>query len=180
MEVAKRVELILKVSSPSLSVCLYLCWSARRVVEACPLFLQQDPQDSLVVLSGCGTSGRLAFLISVKVVLKCPRLDLAHCTPGIRKPTTAPQALIKLFGLIMTNLVWFPVEWHRKARHLIRWNLHLIKSHLFYGKNDFLCVCVCVVSQVSTERWGSWTRVWSIPTSLQEETGMLGFRYCVD
>ncbi|XP_044044434.1 glucokinase regulatory protein isoform X3 [Siniperca chuatsi] len=35
MEVAKRVELILK-----------------------------DPQDSLVVLSGCGTSGRLAFLIS--------------------------------------------------------------------------------------------------------------------
>ncbi|XP_070786951.1 glucokinase regulatory protein [Enoplosus armatus] len=37
MEVAKRVERILKVS---------------------------DPQDSLVVLSGCGTSGRLAFLIS--------------------------------------------------------------------------------------------------------------------
>ncbi|XP_071320900.1 glucokinase regulatory protein isoform X2 [Trachinotus anak] len=36
MEVAKRVELILK----------------------------QDPQDSLVVLSGCGTSGRLAFLMA--------------------------------------------------------------------------------------------------------------------
>lgn len=55
MEVAKNVELILK-----------------------------DPRDSLVVLSGCGTSGRLAFLITVKAVLKC---DFAHCTAGIRKQT---------------------------------------------------------------------------------------------
>lgn len=26
----------------------------------------QDPQDSLIVLSGCGTSGRIAFLVAVK------------------------------------------------------------------------------------------------------------------
>lgn len=36
----------------------------------CLTFLLQDPEDSLVVLSGCGTSGRLAFLIAVKLVLR--------------------------------------------------------------------------------------------------------------
>lgn len=32
------------------------------------LLLYQDPQDSLVVLSGCGTSGRIAFLTSVNIL----------------------------------------------------------------------------------------------------------------
>uniref|UniRef100_A0A3P8SZ50 SIS domain-containing protein n=1 Tax=Amphiprion percula TaxID=161767 RepID=A0A3P8SZ50_AMPPE len=53
MEVAKRVELVLK-----------------------------DPEDSLVILSGCGTSGRLAFLITVKVTLKCSQRDLAPFVAG--------------------------------------------------------------------------------------------------
>lgn len=63
MEVAKRVELIVKVSSRW----LYLFVLVKSTVKACLLCLKQDPEDSLVVLSGCGTSGRMAFLISVKV-----------------------------------------------------------------------------------------------------------------
>lgn len=63
-EVAKKVEHIVKVSV--LSVCMYFCCSVRCVVKACLLFLLQDPRDSLIVLSGCGTSGRLAFLITVR------------------------------------------------------------------------------------------------------------------
>lgn len=57
--------------SEGTSLCLYFCLSVSRVVSACLVLLSQDPQDSLVVLSGCGTSGRMAFLITVNVVLKC-------------------------------------------------------------------------------------------------------------
>lgn len=63
-----------------LSACMHFCWSVRHAVKAYLLFLQQDPQDSLVVLSGCGTSGRMAYLIAVKVVLKCSAHDLAQHT----------------------------------------------------------------------------------------------------
>lgn len=63
VEVAKRVELILKVSS----LWLYPFQLVKSTVKACLLCPKQDPEDSLVVLSGCGTSGRMAFLISVKV-----------------------------------------------------------------------------------------------------------------
>lgn len=69
-EVAKRVELILKVRTPPSGFNLSCHWSLCSQLT----FLvfkknnnnkKQDPKDSLVVLSGCGTSGRMAFLISV-------------------------------------------------------------------------------------------------------------------
>lgn len=70
MEVAEKVELILKVSFPLIVVLgMFLLISVviKWIDEMIILLLEQDPQDSLVVLSGCGTSGRLAFLITVNV-----------------------------------------------------------------------------------------------------------------
>ncbi|TMS11534.1 Glucokinase regulatory protein [Larimichthys crocea] len=72
MEVAQRVELILK-----------------------------DPQDSLVVLSGCGTSGRMAFLITklLKMTLNWAVLSLKKVRGMVERVFTRLHAdKLKLFS----------------------------------------------------------------------------------
>lgn len=71
------------------------------------------------------------------------------------------------------------ILWYRKARQpdlALRYHIWIIIwSNLTCFVEKWLPVRACVVSHVSIERWGSWTRVQSIPTLLQGETGMLRF-----
>lgn len=66
MEVAERVELFLQVTS----FCPPVVRLGRQANVTLCLFPRQEPDDSLVVFSGCGTSGRLAFLIAVNTSWK--------------------------------------------------------------------------------------------------------------
>lgn len=144
VEVAKRVELVLKVSSRY----LYFCWPVGPDVLTFLLFLWQDPQDSLVVLSGCGTSGRIAFLIAVKISKEAKK------TPdNNRNKHYFKELFSKLFKVFSEQT---------KTGLSIK---------LEYNELTIPASCV-VGSRVSTEGWRTSTRVWCIHTSSLVETGM--------